>query len=54
VIRRAALAPGAPDAAVRAAALRLGFDEDEAAALTGDRGADDVLALGGALARGRR
>jgi len=54
VIRRAALAPGAPDAAVREAALRLGFDEDEAAALTGDRGADDVLALGSALARGRR
>jgi hypothetical protein len=54
VVRRAALAPGAPDAAVRAAALRLGFDEEEAAALTGDRGAGDVLALGGALARGRR
>jgi hypothetical protein len=54
VIRRAALAPDAPDDAVRAAALRLGFEEDEAAALTGERGADEALALGRALARGRR
>ena len=54
VVRRAALAPDAPDAAVRDAALKLGFEEDEAAALTGERGCDDVLALGRALARGRR
>lgn len=55
VIRRAALAPDAGDDAVREAALRLGFDEDEAAALTAPPGArDDVLALGGALARARR
>lgn len=54
VLRQAALAPDAPDATVRDAALRLGFEEDEAAALTGERGTDDVLALGRALARGRR
>ncbi|MEJ7797995.1 MAG: DUF4350 domain-containing protein [Solirubrobacteraceae bacterium] len=54
VIRRAALAPDASDEAVRDAALRLGFDDDEAAALTGERDQDDVLALGRALARGRR
>ena len=54
VIRRAALAPDAPDDAVRDAALRLGFEEDEAAALMGERGADEALALGRALARGRR
>ena len=53
VTRRAALAPDAPDEAVREAALRLGFEEDEAAALTGARDGD-VLALGRALARGRR
>jgi hypothetical protein len=53
VIRRAALAPDAPDDAVRGAALRLGFGEDEAAALTGERERTDVLALGRALARGR-
>ena len=53
VVRGAALAPDAPDADVRAAALRLGFEEDEVAALTGD-GSDDVRALGRALARGRR
>jgi hypothetical protein len=54
VIRRAALAPGAPDDAVRDAALRLGFGEDEAAALAGERDRIDVPALGRALARGRR
>ena len=54
VIRRAALRPDAPDAAVRDAALRLGFEEDEAAALCGARDADRALALGRALARGRR
>ena len=54
VLRRAALAGDAPDAAVREAALRLGFEEDEAAALTGEHGTDEVLALGRALARGRR
>jgi hypothetical protein len=53
VIRRAALAPGASDDAVCQAALRLGFGEDEAAALTGERERTDVLALGRALARGR-
>jgi hypothetical protein len=52
VISRAALPGDAPDAAVRAAALRLGFDDDEAAAVTGEQ--DDVHALGRALARGRR
>ena len=54
MIRRAALAPGAPDDAVCDAALRLGFGEDEAAALAGERDRIDVLALGRALARGRR
>jgi len=52
VIRRASLEPDAPDAAVREAALRLGFEEDEAAALVGERDRGDVLALGRALARG--
>ena len=54
VARRAALGPDAPDEAVLDAALRLGFEEDEAAALTGAGGDGDVLALGRALARGRR
>ncbi len=54
LIRGAALAPDAPDEALRAAALRRGFEEDEVAALLGERDADDVLALGRALARGRR
>ena len=54
VVRRAALRPDAPDADVRDAALRLGFEEDEAAALSGARDADQALALGRALARGRR
>jgi 2-hydroxychromene-2-carboxylate isomerase len=54
VIRRAALAPDAPDEALREAARRLGFDEAEVAALTGERGAREALALGRALARGRR
>lgn len=54
VLRRAALAPDASDEVVREAALRLGFGEDEAAALTGDHEADQALALGRALARGRR
>jgi hypothetical protein len=54
VARRAALGPDAPDDAVRAAALKLGFDEDEVAALTGEHGTDEALALGRALARGRR
>jgi hypothetical protein len=52
VIRRAALAPDAEDAAVRDAALRLGFEEDEVAALTGEHGANEALALGRALFRG--
>ena len=54
VIRRAGLGADAGDDAVREAALRLGFEEDEAGALTGERGHDDALALGRALARGRR
>jgi hypothetical protein len=54
VIRRAALRPDAPDGDVHAAALRLGFEEDEAAALSGAHHADQALALGRALARGRR
>ncbi|MEY2442102.1 MAG: hypothetical protein QOJ46_1528 [bacterium] len=54
VIRRCALAPNADDGAVREAALRLGFEEDEVAALTGERGANEALALGRALSRGRR
>jgi len=58
VVRRAALGVGAPDDDVRAAALRLGFEDDEVAALTaagGERSPTrDVLALGRALARGRR
>ncbi|HTN23492.1 MAG TPA: hypothetical protein VL120_05860, partial [Solirubrobacteraceae bacterium] len=35
-------------------ALRRGFEEDEAAALTGEHGTGEALALGRALARGRR
>lgn len=54
VIRRASLEPGAPDAALRDAALRLGFEEDEAAALIGERGSANALALGRALARATR
>jgi hypothetical protein len=54
VIRSAALEPGASDDAIRDAALRLGLEEDEVAALTQQRGVDDVRALGRALARGRR
>ncbi len=54
VIRRAALAPDAEDGTVRDAALRLGFEEDEVAALTGERNANETLALGRALSRGRR
>jgi hypothetical protein len=52
VLRRAALPGDAPDEAVRAAALRLDFDDDEVAALMGEHD-DDALALGRALARGR-
>ena len=54
VLRRAALAPDASDEVVREAARRQGFSADEAAALTGDHDAADALALGRALARGRR
>jgi hypothetical protein len=54
VVRRAALAPDAAEATVREAALKLGFDEDEADALSGARGKNEALALGRALARGRR
>jgi len=54
VVRRAALDPAAPAVAIRDAALRLGFREDEAAALTGEHGSGEALALGRALARGRR
>lgn len=56
VVRGAALGAGGSDSddAVRAAALQLGFEEDEAAALIGKGGSDDILALGRALARGRR
>lgn len=54
VIRRAAMASDAGDDAVREAALRLGFEEDEAAALSGAPEEDQALALGRALARGRR
>jgi hypothetical protein len=55
-IRRGALAPDVEDDALRAAALRLGFEDDEAAALTAGPGGagDDTMALGRALARGRR
>lgn len=55
VIGRAALSAQATDADVREAASRLGFEEDETAALLGERANDDdVLALGRAHARGRR
>ncbi|MDP2710609.1 MAG: hypothetical protein Q8O56_05275, partial [Solirubrobacteraceae bacterium] len=55
VLQRGALAPGAADDAVRDAARTLGLHEDEIAALTGQRsGDDDALAIGRALARGRR
>lgn len=54
VLRRAALAPDADDATVREAALRLGLDEDEAAALADDSDEHEALATGRALAKGRR
>ena len=54
VIRRAGLAPGAPDDEVRAAALRLGFDEQEVAAVAGGDSDGGTLAAGRALARGSR
>ncbi len=54
MLRRAALAPDAEDAALRDAALRLGFEEDEVEALMDERAANEPLALGRALARGRR
>jgi hypothetical protein len=54
IVRRSGLAPGAPDDEVRAAALRLGLDDDEAAALVADRDDDAALAAGRALAKGRR
>ena len=54
VLRRAALAPDASDEVVREAARRQGFSAAEAAALTGDHDAGEALALGRALARGRR
>lgn len=56
VVRRAALGGGGTDCddAVRAAASRLGFEDDEVAAMVGEGVPDDVLALGRALARGRR
>jgi len=54
VLRRAALAPGAPDAAVREAALAIGYDADEAAALTGEIDEARAMAVGRALAKGRR
>ncbi len=53
VIRRASLGPDAADDAVREAALRFGFDEDELAAIT-DGDDDGALAAGRALAKGRR
>lgn len=62
VVRRAALPADAPDEAVRGAALGLGFEEDEVAALAhrapksapGSAPTGDVRALGRALAKGRR
>lgn len=54
VLRRAGLASDADDAAVAEAALRLGLDEDEAAALAGDSDEHEALAAGRALAKGRR
>lgn len=54
VTRRSGLAPGAPDDEVREAALRLGFEDDEVAALVADGDADTALAAGRALAKGRR
>jgi uncharacterized protein DUF4350 len=54
VIRRAALAPDVPDDAIGLAARRLGYAEDEIAALTGEHQPGAALALGRALARGRR
>jgi len=54
VLRRAGLAPGADEGAVREAALRLGLQEDEAAALADDSDGHDALAAGRALAKGRR
>lgn len=58
VARAAGLGPGATDRdeEIRAAALKLGFEDDEVAAMAGaEQGiSDDVPALGRALARGRR
>jgi len=54
VLRRAGLAPDADEGAVREAALRLGLQEDEAAALADDSDQHEALATGRALAKGRR
>lgn len=54
VIRRAGLAPGAADDDVREAAVRLGYADDEVAAMAGDGDDDAALAAGRALAKGRR
>ena len=54
VLRRSSLAPDADDAVLREAALRLGFDDDEAQALMDERTRNEPLALGRALSRGRR
>ena len=54
VLRRAGLASNADEGAVREAALRLGLQEDEAAALADDSDGHDALAAGRALAKGRR
>jgi len=54
VLRRAGLRPDADEQAVREAALGLGLDEDEAAALADDSDQHEVLASGRALAKGRR
>jgi len=54
VIRRSGLGADADDAVIREAALRLGLDEDEAAALADDSDEHEALAAGRALAKGRR
>jgi hypothetical protein len=54
VARRAALAADTDDDTLYEAALKLGFGQDEAAAMSGECEANEALALGRALSRGRR
>jgi hypothetical protein len=55
LLRRASMPPSAADAAIRAAARRLGLPDDDTEALLREpRTDDDVVALGRAAARIRQ